>query len=149
MAVLKNPVVFTPHAQEFRRLSGINVSKKIDHRIQEVKKLASELNAIILLKGETDIISDSEKIKLNYTGNPGMTVGGTGDVLSGIIGGLLAKKNNPFEATVAGAFVNGAAGDYAVNNLGYHILASDLLDWIPYVFNNPMDHIRLKNTYGK
>ena len=146
---LKNPVIFTPHAEEFKRLSGINLPEKIEDRVKEVRKLASELNAVILLKGETDIIGDSKKIKLNNTGNPGMTVGGTGDILSGIIGGLLAKKNDPFEAAVAGAFVNGAAGDFAVNKLGYHLIATDLLDWIPYVFENPMNHFRVKNIFGK
>ena len=77
-----------------------------------------------------------------------MTVGGTGDILSGIIGGLIAKKIDPFEAAVAGAFTNGAAGDFAVDKLGYHIVATDLLDWIPYVFNNPKEHYKVKKSLG-
>lgn len=147
--VLKNPVIFTPHSSEFERLSGVDLPKKLDDRITEVKKLASALRATIVLKGEFDIICNSTRTKVNCTGNPGMTIGGTGDVLSGIIGGLLAQNNDPFEAAVAGTFINGAAGDFAVDKLGYHMLATDLLDWIPYVFNNPMDHMRVNSKRGK
>lgn len=147
--VLRNPVVFTPHANEFKSLSGVNLPIKREERIIEVEKLAKELKAVILLKGETDIISDLKRTKLNYSGNPGMTVGGTGDVLSGIIGGLLAQKNDPFEAAIVGAFVNGAAGDFAAEKLGYHMLATDLLEWIPHVLDDPMDHIRVNKSCGK
>ena len=147
--VPKNPIVFTPHANEFKRLSGVDLPKKRCNVINEVKKLASELKSVIVLKGETDIICDSKRIKINYTGNPGMTVGGTGDVLSGIIGGLLAQNNDPFEAAVAGAFINGAAGDFVIDQIGYHMIATDLLDWIPHVFDNPMDHIRVNSKRGK
>ena len=69
-----------------------------------------------------------------------MTVGGTGDVLSGIVGAFLAQSANPFEAAAAGAFINGAAGDFVVRKKGYNILASDLLELIPTVINNPMSH---------
>jgi NAD(P)H-hydrate epimerase len=71
-----------------------------------------------------------------------MTVGGTGDVLSGIVGGLLAQKNCAFEAAVAGAFVNGACGDYyyGTSDVGSHILATDLIDVIPKIFTNPHSH---------
>ena len=128
---------------EFVRSIYLNEAKA-----KEVNKIAGKLNAIIVLKGKVDVISDSIKTKLNYSGNPGMTVGGTGDLLSGIIGGLIAKKNDPFEAAVAGVFVNGAAGDFAVHKLGYHILATDLLKWIPYVFNNPQEHNKVKKPRG-
>jgi NAD(P)H-hydrate repair Nnr-like enzyme with NAD(P)H-hydrate dehydratase domain len=71
-------------------------------------------------------------------------VGGTGDVLSGVVGGLLAQKVDAFEAAVAGSFVNGAAGDFVVSEVGYHMLASDLLDWIPVVFDDPMIHLKVR-----
>lgn len=146
--ILNNPLVLTPHANEFIKLSRRNLPSNFNDRIKEVKKIAADLNAIVVLKGRIDIISNSKNTKLNYSGNPGMTVGGTGDVLSGIIGGLIAKKIDPFEAAVAGVFANGAAGDFAVDKLGYHIVATDLLDWIPYVFNNPKDHNRVKKSRG-
>ena len=69
-----------------------------------------------------------------------MTVGGTGDVLSGIVGALLAQGVAPFQAAAAGTFINGAAGDFAVDERGYHILPSDLIEYIPLVMDDPMSH---------
>ena len=85
---------------------------------------------------------------MNFTGNPGMTVGGTGDVLSGIVGGLMAQKVDAFEAAVAGAFVNGAAGDFVASEIGFHMAATDILDWIPHVFEDPMSHLKVRKTSG-
>lgn len=85
-------VVFTPHAREFQTLTGIDVSAmKIDAKTETVKNAAQKLDAIILLKGPIDIISDGADIYLNKTGSPYMTSGGTGDVLTGILGALLAR----------------------------------------------------------
>ena len=78
-----------------------------------------------------------------------MTVGGTGDVLSGIVAALLAQRVNAFDAAVAGAFVNGAAGDFASAELGHHIVATDLLDFIPQVLNDPMSHVKVRKQSGK
>jgi len=98
------------------------------------------------VKAHVDIISDGYRTKLNFTGNPGMTVGGTGDVLSGIVGAFLAQGVEPFEAAVAGAFINGAAGDFVKAEKGYHMVASDLLEWIPKIIDNPMSHLDLKRS---
>jgi NAD(P)H-hydrate epimerase len=73
-----------------------------------------------------------------------MTVGGTGDVLSGITGALLAQNVEPFEAAVAGAFVNGAAGDFVAEDRGHHMVSTDLMDWIPKVLNDPMSHLKVR-----
>jgi NAD(P)H-hydrate epimerase len=115
----------------------------------EVQKTASALGAVLLLKGHVDVISDGKRTKLNFTGNPGMTVGGTGDVLSGVVGAFLAQGVDPFEAAVAGAFVNGAAGDFVFHEKGAHMVASDLFEWIPHVLNDPMDHLKVRETSGK
>jgi NAD(P)H-hydrate repair Nnr-like enzyme with NAD(P)H-hydrate dehydratase domain len=104
---------------------------------------------VILLKGAVDVISDGRRVKLNFTGNPGMTVGGTGDVLSGIVGAFLAQRVEPFEAAVAGAFVNGAAGDFVYAQKGAHVVASDLINWIPSVLNDPMSHLKVRKTGAK
>jgi NAD(P)H-hydrate epimerase len=77
-----------------------------------------------------------------------MTVGGTGDVLSGIVAGLMAQKIDPFEAAVAGAFVNGAAGNLAASELGFHLVATDLIDWIPRVFDDPTSHLKVPKSSG-
>jgi NAD(P)H-hydrate epimerase len=145
---LKVPLVLTPHAGEYAILTGRKLPESIEERVAEVQKTAAELDAVILLKGQVDIVCDGGRVKLNFTGNPGMTVGGTGDVLSGIVGALLAQKTDAFEAAVAGAFVNGAAGDFVAADIGYHLVATDLLDWIPRVFDDPMSHLKVRKTGG-
>lgn len=144
---LKIPSVFTPHAGEYAILAGHRLPDSLHARIEDVRKEAEKLDAVILLKGAVDIISDGKRVKLNFTGNPGMTVGGTGDVLSGVVGALLAQKVDVFEAAVAGAFVNGAAGDLVAEEKGYHMVASDLFDWIPMVLNDPMIHAEMRNKH--
>ena len=146
---LKVPLVLTPHAGEFAILAGRQLPESLEERVAEVQQTAEELKAVVLLKGQVDVVCDSKRVKLNFTGNAGMTVGGTGDVLSGIVGGLLAQKVDEFEAAVAGAFVNGAAGDFVADSIGYHLVASDLLEWIPRVFNDPMSHLKVRKSSGK
>jgi len=146
---LKVPLVLTPHAGEYAVLTGRKLSERLEERIAEVQKTAAQLDAVILLKGQVDVICDGKRVKLNYTGNPGMTVGGTGDVLSGVVGALLAQKVDPFEAAVAGAFVNGAAGDFVAGEIGYHLVATDLIDWIPRVLDDPMSHVKVRRAGGK
>jgi NAD(P)H-hydrate epimerase len=104
------------------------------------------LGGTVLLKGHVDIVSDGERVKLNRTGNPAMTVGGTGDVLSGVVAGLMAQGVPEFDASVAGAFINGAAGDLAVVELGDHLAPTDLIHLIPKVMNEPMLHKKLRAT---
>lgn len=132
--------VVTPHGGEFQAISGKPPSRDLKARSNEVRDFASRSGAVVLLKGHTDIISDGLRLKLNNTGNPGMTVGGTGDVLSGIVAGLMAQGVEGFRAAVAGAFVNGAAGDLALEHYGYHLTPTDLLEHIPRVMNDPMCH---------
>ncbi len=138
------PVVVTPHAGEFEILSGRAPSDDLRTRSDETRALAAALGGTVLLKGHVDIISDGERVKLNRTGNPAMTVGGTGDVLSGVVAGLMAKGVPGFEASVAGAFINGAAGDLANVELGDHLAPTDLIHLIPKVMDDPMSHARLR-----
>lgn len=145
---LKMPLVLTPHAGEYAVLTGRKLPEKLEERAIEAQRAAAELKAVILLKGQVDVICDATRVKLNFTGNPGMTVGGTGDVLAGVVGAFLAQKADAFEAAVAGAFVNGAAGDFAASEIGYHLVATDLLDWIPRVLDDPMSHVKVRKTGG-
>ena len=140
---VKNRLVLTPHAGEYRILTGEELSESVDKRVTSIRKAAQDLDAIILLKSNVDLISDGERVKLNFTGNPGMTVGGTGDILSGVVGGLMAQGIDPFEAAVAGAFINGAAGDFVREERGYNMVATDLLEWIPKVMDDPMCHLKV------
>lgn len=141
---LENPVVFTPHRGEFQILTGKDVPDQLDLVGEAVREEAEALGASFLLKGPVDVISDGFEVKFNWTGNPGMTVGGTGDVLSGIVAALMAKGFSPFRSAVAGAFVNGAAGDFAYRERGFHLLPTDLLEWIPRVFDDPMSHLKVR-----
>jgi hydroxyethylthiazole kinase-like uncharacterized protein yjeF len=142
----KVPLVLTPHVGEYAILTGIPLPEEPQDRERAVQKTAADLNAVLLVKGKVDLIADGKRLKLNFTGNPSMTVGGTGDVLSGVVGAFLAQGADAFEAAVAGAFVNGAAGDFAAAEAGYHIVATDLLDYIPMVLNDPMCHVKVRKT---
>ncbi|WP_455279013.1 NAD(P)H-hydrate dehydratase [[Eubacterium] cellulosolvens] len=138
------PAILTPHTGEFESLTSRKVSNELENRILEVKKFAKQTNAIVLLKGRVDTISDGSRVRLNLTGNPGMTVGGTGDILSGIISSLMAQGCDPFESAIAGAFINGAAGDFAYEKKGFHLLSTDLLEEIPRIMIDPMSHRDVK-----
>ncbi|MDR1993135.1 MAG: NAD(P)H-hydrate dehydratase [Nitrososphaerota archaeon] len=144
---LKVPLVLTPHVAEYVLLAGTPLPEAQEEQISAIQKTAKSLNATILLKNRVDLICDSNRVKLNFTGNAGMTVGGTGDVLCGIVAGLMALHADPFEAAVAGAFVNGAAGDFVALERGYHMTATDIIEWIAQVLETPMDHLKVKKSH--
>ena len=146
---LKVPLVLTPHEREYNILTGETLPEKQEDRVLAIQKTAKKLNATVLLKGKVDIICNAEKSKLNFTGNPGMTVGGTGDVLSGIVAGLMALHVDSFEAAVAGAFVNGAAGDRVAYDIGYHMVATDIIEWIPRILEDPMCNSKVQKSSGR
>jgi len=122
--------VVTPHQHEFKKLTGKHPDKT------QVQLWAKNLGVTFLVKGHVDLITDGTQIKLNQVHNVGMTVGGTGDVLSGIIGALLGKNINPFHAACMGAFLNGMAGNMAYETLSYGLMATDIIDRIPLVLKN-------------
>ena len=129
------PWVFTPHKREFEVLTGVNLVPDVAGHLEHVKTAAEWLGCTILLKAHVDVIASPKgEVKLNYTGNPGMTVGGTGDVLAGIVGTFLAQGAEPFQAAVAGAWVSGRAGDLCHKEKGYEFIASDMVEKIPDVF---------------
>ena len=134
-------VVVTPHTGEFKKLFGDIPSISMKERIATVEKFAKKHSLPILLKGFTDIISDGNTTFLNVKKTPAMTVGGTGDVLSGIVAGLLARNRNSLGAAAAAAYINGQAGKIVQKKLGLHMTATDLLDVIPNAFK-PFDRIR-------
>lgn len=137
LEALKDHVgVITPHAGEFQILSGESIKSDIDERAEQVKAFAKKLGFTIFLKGNIDVISDGGHVKLNRTGNPAMTVGGTGDVLAGITGGLLAKGVSPFNSARIAAFTNGAAGDLVFKDIGYSMMATDIIEKIPLVLKS-------------
>jgi NAD(P)H-hydrate epimerase len=106
--------------------------KEPEAREKAVREFSEENGLVTLQKGKIDIISDGKQTLLNRTGNPGMTVGGTGDVLAGITGALFSR-NPAFLAAACAAFINGTAGDLAFEKAGNALLATDVLEKIPEI----------------
>lgn len=135
---LRTAAVFTPHHGEFKILAGRAAEGGLSEKGETVRTEASSLGVTVLLKGHVDVVSDGARVRFNRTGNPGMTVGGTGDVLSGVVAGYMSMGVPPFEASVAGAFVNGAAGDAAYAEKGYHLEPMDLIRKMPAVIEEAL-----------
>jgi NAD(P)H-hydrate epimerase len=125
--------VVTPHPGEMARLLGCDTATVQADRIAAARRFAVAEGVVTVLKGARTIIAAPDgRVAINPTGNPGMASGGMGDVLAGVIGGLLAQRLEPFEAACAGAYVHGAAGDAAATTRGtVGLLARDVLDHIP------------------
>ncbi len=134
----KGNVLLTPHSTEFGIFSGRKVGKGlgIDEKEKIVREVAKKHKCCMLLKGKIDVISDGAMLKFNDTGNAGMTVGGTGDVLSGLCGAFASMGNPLFESASAAAFLNGLAGDRAFRKKGYGLIGSDLLEELPLILKN-------------
>lgn len=124
----KYPTILTPHDGEFLRIGG-TIGQD---RMISAADFAREHNCILLLKGHRTCITDGVAHYRNTTGNPGMAVGGSGDVLSGIIVSLLGQGVAPLEAAACGAWLHGAAGDLCASELGqYGMLPTDMLNVLP------------------
>lgn len=122
------PTVITPHAGEFARIADVCTGD----RLEDAVTFAAEYGVILLLKGHRTIITDGKSTYLNNTGNPGMAVGGSGDVLAGIIVSLLGQGLQPMEAASCSAWLHGAAGDICAKQMGqYGMLPSDMLLVLP------------------
>lgn len=120
--------ILTPHEGEFKRLTG----KAVGNRIDDAMQCALDLNAIVVLKGHNTVVTDGVCCYINPTGNPGMAVGGSGDVLSGIISALIGQSIAPLQATACGVWLHGAAGDLCAQEMGqYAMLPSDTLMFLP------------------
>lgn len=122
------PLILTPHDGEFRRLGG-DLS---GDRLSGAASLAKKLGAVVLLKGHRTVITDGTRAFQNETGNAGMAVGGSGDVLAGILTALLGQRLPVLEAAAAAAWLHGAAGDLTARRLGqYAMTPTDLLEDLP------------------
>lgn len=130
----KVDVILTPHSAEFLRLCSVKDLGSIEEKKKVVRYFSRDNAVTTILKGRVDIISDGENVRLNRTGNPGMTVGGTGDVLTGITGALFAV-NNAIDAASCAAFISGDAGDIAFREKGSGLLATDIIERITDVMS--------------
>ena len=124
----KYPTVLTPHDGEFVRIGG----KIGEDRLSSASDFAKAWNCIVLLKGHRTCITDGQAYYINPTGNPGMAVGGSGDVLAGIIVSLIGQGLMPLDAAAAAAWLHGAAGDICAEEIGqYGMLPTDMLQVLP------------------
>ena len=122
------PTILTPHVGEFRRIGGTVT----EDRPESAAALSRDLGVIVLLKGHRTVITDGSCCYINETGNPGMAVGGCGDVLAGILVSLLGQGIPALEAAAAAAWLHGAAGDLCAQQVGqYGMLPSDMLNVLP------------------
>ena len=130
------PRIVTPHPGELARLLGLKSAAEVQAAREELSAgFAAKSGAIVVLKGHRTVVTDGERIYVNSTGNPGMATGGTGDVLTGVIAGLLAQGMDPFEAAQLGVHVHGLAGDLAAKKMGeISLIASDVPAHLPEAF---------------
>jgi hydroxyethylthiazole kinase-like uncharacterized protein yjeF len=129
----RGSVILTPHPGEMASLAGITTQEVQTDRISVAKSCAAAYDSIVVLKGNRTVIATpDQEIYINSTGNPGMASGGTGDVLTGMIGGLLAQGLSPLEAAKWGVFLHGLAGDLVAQEIGeISLIASDIIDYLP------------------
>ncbi|WP_456482575.1 NAD(P)H-hydrate dehydratase [Methanopyrus sp.] len=130
--------VLTPHAGEFKREFGKEPGNSLEDRSEAVRRVSEELGCTVLLKGRVDVIGSPDgEVRWNVTGTPAMTVGGTGDVLAGVVAGVAARCKEGFEAACIGAFVVGSAGCLAERKLSQGLTAEDVAEYVPKVLRNP------------
>tara|TARA_B100000029_G_scaffold461387_1_gene493126 strand:- start:507 stop:1274 length:768 start_codon:yes stop_codon:yes gene_type:complete len=128
----RSPRVLTPHPGEMSRLLGMAIPEIEADRKGCARQLSELTGAVVVLKGRGTVISGGGRNIVNSTGNSGLATGGSGDVLSGLLAGLLARQMEAFDAARLGVFLHGLAADLAVEELTESgLVASDLPDWIP------------------
>lgn len=127
--------VLTPHAGEFKRLYGFDPGSTVEERVKNVLEVSRQHRVVTLLKGPADVVSDGVEVVVNRKEplSAAMTVGGTGDVLTGLVAGFVAKGVTPMNAAVAGVLANGLAGVAAAHKKGLHITPEDVIEEVPTV----------------
>ena len=145
---LRGALVFTPHPAEMSRLTRLSVQEIQADREGVARRFAGEWHQVVVLKGAQTVIADPDgRVVVNPHSNPALASAGTGDVLAGIIGGLLAQGQPPFTAAVTGVFLHGATGDEASSRMGEAgVLASDLLPLIPIVMRRLRPFVQRRAT---
>jgi NAD(P)H-hydrate epimerase len=132
----KAPLVLTPHPGEFSRLTGLKTEAVNADRVAVSRKFATEKKVVLVLKGASTVVAAPDgRVFVNPTGNSGLAKGGTGDILTGLITGLMAQGISPLDAACAGVFLHGLAADIAVQSLTeYCLAAGDLPRFLPQAF---------------
>ena len=130
---LPRPTVLTPHPGEFARLTGLSIGEVLRSRLELVPSFARKYGIILVLKGYRTLVGAPDgRVFINPTGNPGMATGGTGDVLSGMIGALLMQHLDPLQAALTAVYLHGLSGDLASRRVGERaVVAGDLIRFLP------------------
>ena len=123
-------VIVTPHPGEYKRMFGEEAGKEEPEQVANIEKMARKHHITIVLKGPVNVICDSQKLSVVKRSTPAMTVGGTGDILSGMVAAFLSKMS-PFDACLFGVYFNGVAASLACRKLGLHIVATDIIEELP------------------
>ena len=141
--LLKNatgPRILTPHPGEMSRLTGLSSKQIQENRLEVTRDFATKHNVYVVLKGADTLVCDPEgNLAINPTGNPGMACGGMGDVLTGVIGGLLAQGLSPWQASCLGVYSHGLAADRLAEETRAGYLASEVANELPYVLEDLRD----------
>jgi NAD(P)H-hydrate epimerase len=128
------PTIITPHAGELGRLLGVGAKEVTARRLRSARSAAKEQGCCVLLKGPDTLVVEGEKVAVNSTGNVALATAGTGDLLSGVIGALLSRGMDVYEAARAGAWAHGRAAELWLEETGWpaeSLIATDLLDYLP------------------
>jgi hydroxyethylthiazole kinase-like uncharacterized protein yjeF len=130
-------LVITPHPGEMSRLTGLSIVEIQANRLEVARNFAREHDVIVVLKGHRTLVAaPGGTVWVNHTGNPGMATGGTGDILTGMVAGLIAQHpRHALEATALAVYLHGLAGDLACESVGENsLVATDLLRFLPQAF---------------
>ena len=142
----RDDIILTPHIFEFKSFFNVENDlkldidsydfEKVDKNITEFQQISRQINGTVIVKGQYDLILSNSRFRINKSGNPGMTVGGTGDALAGICAALLTQNLNSFDSACLGSFINGIAGDKAFDIKGNGFSATDLVSYIGSVIKD-------------
>jgi len=133
-------IVLTPHPGEAKRLLTSfgdirEITKTPESRREAALALVAHYGCTVVLKGRATVVTNGDRLYINETGNSGLATAGTGDILTGLIAGLIGQRMSPLEAAILGVYLHGLAADYAAEELGRRsLIATDLLDYLPEAF---------------
>ena len=144
LKLLPKNSVLTPHPKELERLTG--KWKDDFDKIEKTKLLAQQYGLIIVIKGAHSIIISNDNLYINSSGNPGLATAGSGDVLTGIITGLIAQGYDPVAATIFGVYLHGKSADIGIADYGYEaFLASDIVGYLGDAYKDLFKREEIQN----
>jgi NAD(P)H-hydrate epimerase len=137
LKTVRSPLIVTPHPGEMARLTGKTTESIAENRVDVATGFSKQYHVITVLKGHYTVVSSKEKVYINPTGNPGMAVGGSGDVLAGMITSFAAQGMTPLDAAKCGVYLHGKAGDRVAEKYSQHtLLPTDMIEELKELFSD-------------